>query len=206
MLDASTLDQLDGICYLTGGDGRIIAVGASNWDEFAFDNEAVELSASAVVGRNLFDFVCGQELQGQLRGVLLRLASGLYDAWIMPYRCDSPAVKRNMRLSIRPVREQDETVGFLFQSVLLNSEDRPRIDLFDFKDRKSYHSESDARPTITMCSYCQRVRADDVDSGTWLEPEAYYARGGSSQVRISHGICDACLAQASNTAFQQAFE
>jgi hypothetical protein len=39
-----------------------------------------------------------------------------------------------------------------------------------------------------MCSYCLRV----ADPGGWIEPEEYYARGGVSDVGISHGICLDC--------------
>ena len=90
-----------------------------------------------------------------------------------------------------PIYSGGICTGFLFQSVELDSRQRPAIDLFDIsaidqRARPDY-------PLIIMCSWCQRFHYPPVTGKDWLEAEAYYAAGGTSKVRISHGICDDCL-------------
>ena len=57
---------------------------------------------------------------------------------------------------------------------------------------KALGQEADL-PIVTMCSFCRLLRrpgsADDED---WIIAETYYRLGGSSRVRISHGLCADC--------------
>ena len=203
MLDASVLDQFDGLCYVTDRQGKLESIGSTNWDAFAISNLAPSTVASKVVGKNLFDFITGEPVKDQLRDVMQRLSDGSFDAWVMPYRCDSPQIKRNMRLSIRPVREQHKILGFLFQSVLLSSEERPPIELFNFAAQADYSQRPHSLPTISMCSYCQRVKDEKYIGDQWIDAEEYYMLGGTSEVRISHGICEQCIEKAIGGAFEK---
>ena len=62
----------------------------------------------------------------------------------------------------------------------------------------SFAHENDL-PLLAMCSYCQRVAGSaDQEEREWIAAENYYRRGGSSRggssaVRISHGICPRCM-------------
>lgn len=201
MTDSAVLDQLDGICFVTDSDGIIQSVGPSHWDDFAFANEAGAITASAVVGKSLFDFICGDEIKDQLTRLMQRLADATFDSWVMPYRYDSPGIKRNMRLSVGPLRQSGQLTGFVFQSVLLSRTDRPPIDIFDFKARAKDAEQMSNLPTVTICSYCQLVKDCRYTRDKWMEAENYYAMGGASEVRISHGICEPCLETASRSAF-----
>ena len=91
------------------------------------------------------------------------------------------------------------SVGFLFQSVELNSEQRPPIDLFKFQEIKVRAGQEPDLPTIAMCSWCQKVRHEPTGGSRWLEAEDYYAAGGRSRVRISHSICDECFDKVSQS-------
>ena len=64
------LDALDGIAYIVDEDGRIVAVGRNGWDDFARANGGEAIAGSSVIGRSLFEFVAGPEVQEHLRGYL----------------------------------------------------------------------------------------------------------------------------------------
>ncbi|MEX2454933.1 MAG: hypothetical protein WD470_09530 [Rhodospirillaceae bacterium] len=188
----AVLGALDGICYVTDCDGRIRQVGQRNWERFARENDAPELLSASVVGRSVFDFMSGNAVQTELRNVFRTLKTRERERWLMPFRCDSPGERRNMRLSITPIDGKGGVAGFLFQSILLSVETRPPIDLFDFKALSGLMAELRDLPLVRMCSYCQRVNDEEHTHGDWQEAERYYALGGTSQVRISHGICGPC--------------
>ena len=193
MINAENLEALDGISFVTDPSGTITAVGTTNWNSFASANDALELLDQTVVGQHLFKFISGQEVQAFLEEVMKRIAAGVHSRWAMEFRCDAPTCRRTMRQSITPVRMSGTCVGLLFQSVELQSEQRPAIDLFDFRALTRIADQDPTLPTIAMCSWCQRVR-HELSSGTeWVEAEDYYAAGGRSRVRISHSICDDCF-------------
>jgi len=61
----------------------------------------------------------------------------------------------------------------------------------------SYLKMSDAEQSkiVKVCSYCHNVANDNHDDAApvaWITPEEYYQRGGTSEVRLSHGICPPC--------------
>lgn len=196
-LDDSTLDQFDGICYAVDAGGTVRAIGPRNWHRFAAEAEADTLDPARVKDRPLLDFVTGETVRRQLSEVFESLSSGAAQDWIMPFRCDAPNCQRNMRLSIRAMRDDDTVAGFLFQSILLEETRRPPIDLFDFEAVRRHVAADGTLPLVTMCSYCQKVRDDDNTEGDWVEADAYYARGGTAQVQLSHGVCGDCLDVAS---------
>jgi hypothetical protein len=192
MLGASDLEALDGISLATDVGGKIIAVGATNWNSFAVENGAPELLDRSVIGRSLFEFVSGADVQAKLRDVMRQLSVGTQRAWIMPFRCDAPGCRRNMRQSITPIYSTVTCQGFLLQSIELDSSHRPPIDLFDFREVEKRAAESTNLPTVLMCSWCQRIKCEHIAGNDWTEAEDYYAAGGRSRVRISHGICEGC--------------
>ena len=192
MLPTVHLDALDGISYLTHLDGTIGAIGAARWNVFARENGAPDLLDHCVVGRNLFDFVSGAEVQSSLRQIMRELAVRGRAAYVVPFRCDAPDRLRNMRQSITPVFGDNQCRGFLFQSVELESYQRPPIDLYDFKARMQRATEDRTLPIVVICSWCLQVRSPTVTADNWMSAEEYYAAGGRSDVQISHGICKVC--------------
>ncbi|NNK77315.1 MAG: PAS domain-containing protein [Litoreibacter sp.] len=196
--DPSHLEALEGITFMTDRDGVIMAIGARNWDAFCVDNGAPDLAASDVIGRNLFDYVSGKPVRAQIREALDKLAKSPENSWVMPFRCDAPGRQRHMRQSVTPVFRDRKCTGFFFQSIELASHDRPPIDLFDFKEMARKAANSSDLPLIKMCSWCQKVLFTPVTNDDWVEAEEYYAAGGSSNVRISHGICAPCAEKASS--------
>ena len=192
LLNDDVLGAFDGICYTLDRDATILAVGAENWNRFAESAGDPVLRAAAVKGQKLFDFIAGDQVQEQIGTVLDQLVSGKATDWVMPYRCDSPDIKRNSRLSIRPIKHEEAVTGFLVQSITLDETQRPPLDIFDFAKMYEVYREEKALPLVSMCSYCQQIKNQFHTGGQWAEADFYYAKGGKSRVRLSHGICPNC--------------
>ena len=186
------VDQTDGLVFVTERDGTICDIGTTNWDAFAKENGAPELQAKNVVGRNLFEFIQGEQVQDQFRKVLDTISTDPNWCWVLPYRCDSPGRERTMCQSLRPIFTDNVCTGFIFHSVEQASRQRPPIELFNFKAIEKAAAEDDSLPVVNMCSWCQRVQMDAIGGSDWLKAEDYYAAGGRTDVRLSHGICEQC--------------
>jgi hypothetical protein len=186
------LDAVDGIAYAVDADNRIIAIGRRRWDRFAAENGAPELTADRLIGRSLSDFVGGSEVWQAYQRVADRVIAG-GEPEVITARCDGPGIARELCLSVAPLRLGGERPGLLFQARIVGERARPRLDLFDFKTLLDALKREADLPIVAMCSFCQQVRrpgstrADD-----WVTAEEYYRLGGTSRVRISHGICADC--------------
>lgn len=184
---------MDGLVFETDRTGIIRAIGENSWNSFASENGAPELSANAVIDRNLFDFIEGDQVRDQIRQILERISHDPNWAWVLPFRCDAPDRRRNICQSLRPVFKGNVCTGFLFHSFYQFSWQRPPIGLYDFKRLQRLAKENRDLPSVMMCSWCQRVQSSQVGEGNWISAENYYAGGGQSDVRLSHGICEECL-------------
>lgn len=190
------LDLEDGLVFVTERDGTISDIGAMNWNAFANENGAPELKAETVIGRNLFDFIQGEQVRDQFQKVLDRISDNPNWSWVLPYRCDSPERERTMCQSLRPLFSGDVCTGFIFQSIEQSTRLRPPIHLFNFRTIEQLAREDPNLPVVRMCSWCQRVQSETIGGGAWLDAEDYYAAGGRTNVRLSHGICEDCLEDA----------
>lgn len=189
----SLLDAMEGIAYLIDADGIIVAVGREGWRSFAQDNATPAMAeAEAVVGRPLLSFIHGEAVRHAYEGYLEALRSGRRRALSFEFSCDSPSLARRMRLCISTVKKGSAPAGFLFQSLLLEERMRPPVSLFDAAVITAALEEMRGQPLLSLCSYCQRV-ATGAEEREWIPAESYYQRGGSSAVRISHGICPDCM-------------
>lgn len=197
MSDQMHLGAMDGMAFVTDRIGVIQDIGENNWNAFAQQNGAAILTAKEVRGRNLFDFIEGEQVQGQFRQIMDRLAEDPNWSWVLRFRCDSPARERRLRQYVRPVFNNHSCDGFLFHTVEDSTRKRPPIPLFDFETMRRNTTENPDLPIVKMCSWCQRVQFPGLSDPEWIEAEAYYAAGGSSAVQISHAICSDCLKLAS---------
>lgn len=195
----SWLDALDGVAYLVGLDGTILQVGR-HWDRFAERNDSPQAVAQHVVGRDLFGMIAGDSVRDAYREMHRRIIAEHRDAICFTFRCDAPAMKRTMRMAITGLRADGELRALLYQSLLLSEVERPPLALFAGMAQTDGYAVDEPRsarlPLVVICSYCHDVgwpagAADD--DREWISPEAYYARGGQSQIDLSHGICPSCL-------------
>jgi len=191
-LSNDILDVFNGVCYVVAADRTIKSIGPTNWDRFCAESQAADLGVERVLGRNLFDFTEGEEVKAGIRAVLDRLDSGEAAEWVMPYRCDTPRLKRNMRLSISAICEGQAVTGYLFQSVLLGSETRPPVDLFKFDSLSARIEGLKDRTFVLMCNWCQRVKPRDAPDQPFVEGPEYYRRGGDPSAAVFHTVCPDC--------------
>jgi hypothetical protein len=98
-----------------------------------------------------------------------------------------------MRMAVTRLEQGGKLEGFLFQSTLLAAETRPPLNIYDPASLTEAEQQDATRPVVVMCSFCQRLRWPSAAlPESWVEAEDYYRLGGSSRVRLSHGICPDC--------------
>ena len=191
MLDL--LDAVEGIAYVVAPDFTIRAIGPQSWRTFAEANATPALADSpGIVGKSLFEFIAGDEVQAWYRRCFDAIARDERRSLTFEYRCDGPDCARECRLSISAIGGKGAPRGYLFQSVVLHERVRPPVTLFEPEQMLAAVQAQAHLPILTLCGICQRLHADK-EADSWIEAEEYYRRGGSGDVRISHGICPRCV-------------
>ncbi|MFD2180735.1 hypothetical protein [Rhodoplanes azumiensis] len=167
---------------------RIVAVGGP-WDEVALANGGgATVVVARVLGTGLIDHVHGDPTRMLVLTVLDRVRRGGTPCR-MPYRCDTPHLKRWMEMTLTPV--PDGTVTFEHRFLRSEPMQRPL--------RFALARPGAARgPAIIRCSSCNRVR----DASGWHEPDAvrFSATAGAppdpdAPILVGYGVCEACRAQ-----------
>lgn len=164
------------VIYEINAADELVAIGA-DWVRFAEANEAAHL-ADHVVGRSLWDFISGATTRHVYRELVNRARAGQTISF--DYRCDSPALRRFMRMTI--IARSDGAVAF--DSVTMRIEQRSAA----LPSLISVVGE----PVLRMCSWCKRVEV----SQSWEEVEIAVERLGLLSLTdpplISHAICPPC--------------
>lgn len=185
------MSALDGVTYAASAQGRLLAVGTPRWDRFARNHGAAGPERETVLGRELFDYLSGEEVRDAYRRIHAHVLAGRPHV-AFEYRCDAPDVRRTMRMSISLLELPQTEPMVLYQSQVLSEVERPWISLFEPERILQWRRSEYAFPVVTVCSFCLQVRLPDEAGGRWVEPEAYYARGAPHDVRVSHGLCATC--------------
>lgn len=183
--EQAILNSLEGVCYICAFDGEILAVGEKNWREVVSSNTTYTDRPSAVAGTNIFTHISGPAVIDAYKSYFAAIESGSSNHISFTYRCDTPHLRREMRMNLSAIHGDGRPSAILSQSLLIDERERPPISLFDFE---RYRSAEASLPIVTLCSFCQHVKMD----GAWVAPEQYYHHGGTDQVRISHGMCTPC--------------
>jgi hypothetical protein len=147
---------------------------------FAEENGWNEAATS--LGRSLWDYVAGEEMK-KLQRMLVRRIRDEVGSVELPFRCDGPTVRREMKIRI-VARPGGRAV--LFSAGLRSEEARaisqPLLDP-DFPR---------GTDTLTMCGWCDRFEVDD----EWVEVEEAARRlklfNRPELPALSHGICPDC--------------
>lgn len=159
---------------------RISSVDAA-WLSFARENQAAELSESAVVGRPLWSYIQGLEIR-HLYELLFREARAKLREIEIPFRCDSSNKRRFMRLRIEPLEAGELSIV----SLLVREEERPHIALLEAQATRG-------DSFVTICSWCKRVL---VGNDRWVEVEAAISQldllGSEHPPQLTHGVCSSC--------------
>jgi hypothetical protein len=168
------------ISYRIDRENRLIDVGG-DWDAFALENETPSLRREAVLGRSLLDFVTGAETR-HLYEVLLGRARAGPPLRRLPFRCDSPGLRRFMEMDIA----SPDGAAVEYRCRVLRTEPRPPV--------YTVTAEAGGERTMRMCSWCKKVH---LTRDLWVEVEEAIARFGlledEAPPQITHGMCDACL-------------
>jgi hypothetical protein len=164
--------------YRVDAQDRITFVDA-NWLSFAAKNGLPALTAEAVGGKVLWDFIT-EPTSRQFYKIFAAQARATGHIITVPFRCDGPEQRRFMKMFIVPQPE-----GALeFRSLLEREEARPRVDLFDAKTPRTGEF-------ISVCAWCKQVKAAD-----WVEAEVAVQElqlfNRPRLPQISHGICPDC--------------
>jgi hypothetical protein len=159
---------------------QIRSVSAS-WCAFARENGAEHL-IDEVVGTSIWAWIAGIEARHLYDLLFERIRKSGASARI-PFRCDSPELRRFMELEISALPED----GLLFTAELKRVEQRPPVHLLD-----SHISRSES--LVAMCSWCKRVRTGE---GLWLEVEEAISALRlleNTPPAVTHSICRDCEA------------
>lgn len=155
-------------------DADVIRRVGGQWEAFARANGGAHLVAG-VLGQTIWDFVGGSTTRHMYRMLAGRVRQGHPVSFT--YRCDSPAMRRFMRMRMLPI----DASGVRFESETLTTEAWPPGLRRDRRD-----------DFLTICSWCKKGRLDD----TWQEPEVVVERlgmfVGDAERPISHAICPSC--------------
>jgi hypothetical protein len=146
---------------------------------FAAQNQFAD--ADADIGRSLWSAV-SDETTRTVQKSLVRRVRRSGQSLALPFRCDSPAVRRELSLEIGT----HAGVGWIRFSVQpISEEPRPPQPLLDLSVPRS------AR-TITMCSWCDRFMV----GRAWVEIERAVEElglmDGAVLPAIGYALCDRC--------------
>ena len=158
------------------------------WLAFARENGATELTEERVLGRSIWDFVSGDAT----RRVFLELHDRIRQTGktiVVPFRCDSPTLKRHMRLTI----SRADAGQLLYQSVVIRVEPQRRLRVLDMSKRRS-------SAILTMCSCCKRAL---LESRGWLDVEDVSVRLRLFEAReipsLRYTVCPECATKITNS-------
>lgn len=166
--------------YELDAENRLRAVSPA-WLDFALANEANSLTPEErVLGRSVWSFVAGEESR-RLYGLIFQKARSLGRPISVPFRCDSPTVRRFMVLKIEPLADG----GLHLTGVLERLERRPYTPLLDLQTKRS-------KDILEICSACKRVKT----TRGWLEIEdaarELYLFKTTELPQLEHRVCTDC--------------
>jgi len=174
------MDALPKYRYRVDAADRIVWADA-RWLAFAAENGAADLRVESVIGKPLWGFVRGNETRKLNTEVHARVRRTRKTV-VLPFRCDSPTLKRHMRLTIT-LGEDGE---LHYESVILRVELQCYLGVIDPQQPR-------ANSMLTTCSCCKRALLESVG---WLEAEDVSARLGLFESRkfpqLCYTICPDC--------------
>jgi len=163
--------------FTLNANDEIITVG-HDWDQFALENGAPELTGQQIMGQPLLDFVTGKVTR-QFVLALLHLVRYQQQSIHLHYRCDSANIRRFMLMSVSP--QDSGNVHFLHK--LLGTEPRQRTVYIATAIQRGQN-------TTVRCSMCNLVKSKQA----WVEPDQLQSGNSrqSSELLVIYGICETC--------------
>jgi hypothetical protein len=169
--------RIDEFQYVIDADNCIVDVDLQ-WLAFARANDADSLGKDAVIGEYLIKYIAGWEtadFYSKIYKVLRKTGKEL----TLPFRCDSPDVRRYMELRLIPL--EDGCIQHIGR--LLRREQRKYVPLLDPGLGRTGDYQK-------ICSICRKIMTDN---GQWEEIEEAldepYSVPFSGLRRLSHTLC-----------------
>ncbi len=166
--------------YRVDADDRIVAVDPL-WLAFARENGAAELTEPTVLGKSLWDFMQDRALCSIYSKIHAQVRSSGHAA-VIPFRCDSPTLRRYMRMTITP----GDAGSLIYESRIQRVVPQRYLGLLDGK-----LTRTDSQ--LKVCSGCKRAMLESVG---WLDLEDICFRTGLLEQQdlpqLYHTICPAC--------------
>jgi hypothetical protein len=158
------------VFYVLDSAHRLLWVGG-DWDDFAALNDGAPARASRVLGTRLTDHLAGVEMQETMHALLSDVCA-MKRTLRIGCRCDSPTQRRDMRMTITPLRDD----RLMVTHDLLDAQTLPSIGrgwsylpgAFDCK-----------------CSLCGALRRRNV----WADP---FCTGQRHPELVDYDICPGC--------------
>lgn len=158
---------------------RLLWVGG-DWDDFARDNGGEAIVADQVLSTSLLQYIADERTAAAVVTILDRVLA-VQTNFHLHYRCDSPAHKRELLMTVTPLRDR----RVLITHDLLDAQAMP------FRGEWWRH---DARSADMKCSFCCSVRQQ---TGAWVDP---FQSDEPHPATVCYTVCPSCDARIS-TAF-----
>jgi len=169
--------QQEAIVYWINRQMEITAVDGP-WDQFAQENDGEDVASSSVLGRSIWAFITGDPARMWVE-TLFQLAAVTGKMVERPYRCDSPDLKRFMRMRIVP-----EGVGTLrIEHELLYTEKQQRTVII--RPARNLRASG-----LMRCSVCGRVNQGE----SWREPDLSDVPSmNEPSLQVMYTVCQECF-------------
>lgn len=152
------------------------------WEWFARENAATKLTRSTVRGTSIWKFISGYEVR-HLYEMLFAAVRKYQRPVTIPFRCDSPSLRRYMELRIEP----DNGGNLSLTGSILFEELRKPVLLVG-------NGARDPSRMLPICSWCKRV---DIGDDQWVAVEDAVRELKLFNVEmlpaLSHSICLDCI-------------
>lgn len=169
------------VMYQVDGNDLLVFVN-DQWDLFAKENDGVHLDGLSISRKSIWEFIHDPETRLLHAALLEKVRSGTV-LRTLPFRCDSPALRRFMEMDISTVG--DGRVEYRCR--ILKTEARDPVPLI------ADNARADG-PFLKMCGWCKKI---DTGKHGWAEIEdgirilGLFSANGMP--RISHTICEICM-------------
>ncbi len=167
------------LIYEIDDSDRLVAVNDA-WTSFAVANDAPELSSPGVLGLRLWDAITDPSTRELYRTLLDRVRHG--EDVTFRYRCDGPAVRRDMHMRVSLEGRRVRFTSRLDQAVI--REPQPIL----------HRTATRSDDFIRVCGWCKKIAVSD---GRWEEVEVAIPLLGLQAAHtlpaLTHGICPGCL-------------
>jgi hypothetical protein len=167
--------------YELDAENRIYHI-EGEWDEFLSSNSSTEqthnsLCMQEVLGTRIESHIHDDMTRMLIKTVIASVRQSKQEKSIS-YRCDSPDLKRFMKMLIEPLMRDAVRLSHAF----LRAEPL---------DPPVYIRPASKRATKVnaRCSICNRIEVDR----TWLEPDEACQASGESSFEVSYKVCPVCL-------------